>query len=136
MRVGAQSKTPNFLTYVLDFSLSLESHIIIQESNMETDPLQTPLKLASHVLDHRVVLAPMTRMRSSDTGIPHPRAAEYYHERTTPNSLLISEGIVIHPRGRGFPNTPGLYTSEQVQAWKPITRAVNKKGGVFFAQLW
>ncbi|KAH8787084.1 12-oxophytodienoate reductase [Hyaloscypha sp. PMI_1271] len=75
-------------------------------------------------------------MRASDTGIVHPRAAEYYSERTTPNSLLISEGVVIHPRGRGFPNTPGLYNNEQVQAWKPITQAVKEKGGVFFAQLW
>ncbi|KAH8763444.1 12-oxophytodienoate reductase [Hyaloscypha finlandica] len=103
---------------------------------MEKDPLQTPFKLSSHKLEHRVVLAPMTRMRASDTGIVHPRAAEYYSERTTPNSLLISEGVVIHPRGRGFPNTPGLYNNEQVQAWKPITQAVKEKGGVFFAQLW
>jgi 2,4-dienoyl-CoA reductase-like NADH-dependent reductase (Old Yellow Enzyme family) len=103
---------------------------------MEKDPLQTPFGFSSHMLGHRVVLAPMTRMRASDTGIPHQRAAEYYAERTSPNSLLISEGTVIHPRGRGFPNTPGLYNHEQVQAWKPITRAVKEKGGVFFAQLW
>lgn len=106
------------------------------KTGMETDPLQTPFPLSSHILDHRVVMAPMTRMRASKTGIPNATAAEYYAERTTPNSLLISEGIVIHPRGRGFPNTPGLYDDEQVQAWKPITRAVRKKGGVFFAQLW
>ncbi|KAE9366025.1 12-oxophytodienoate reductase [Stipitochalara longipes BDJ] len=103
---------------------------------METNVLKAPFKLALHTLDHRVVLAPMTRMRASQDGIPHPRAAEYYAERTTPNSLLISEGIVIHPRGRGFPNTPGLYNDEQVQAWKPITQAVRGRGGVFFAQLW
>jgi 2,4-dienoyl-CoA reductase-like NADH-dependent reductase (Old Yellow Enzyme family) len=103
---------------------------------MALDPLQTPFKLASHTLSHRIVLAPMTRMRASETGIPHPRAAEYYTERTTPNSLLISEGIVIHPRGKGFPNTPGLWNDEQVKAWKPITKAVREKGGVLFAQLW
>lgn len=103
---------------------------------MASDPLQTPFKLASHTLEHRVVLAPMTRMRASDTGIPHPRAAEYYSERTTSSSLLISEGTVIHPRGRGFPNTPGLYSDDQVQAWRPVTQAVREKGGVFFAQLW
>jgi 2,4-dienoyl-CoA reductase-like NADH-dependent reductase (Old Yellow Enzyme family) len=103
---------------------------------MESDPLQAPFQLSSRTLDHRVVLAPMTRMRASKTGIPNPTAAEYYAERTTPNSLLISEGIVIHPRGRGFPNTPGLYNEEQVQAWKPITKAVKKRDGLFFAQLW
>ncbi|KAG4441625.1 hypothetical protein IFR05_002909 [Cadophora sp. M221] len=104
---------------------------------MSTDRLQTPFPLTrSHTLSHRIVLAPMTRMRASSTGIPHPRAAEYYSERTTPGALLISEGIVIYPRGRGFPNTPGLYTEAQVEAWKSITEAVKKKGGVFFAQLW
>ncbi|KAL5318441.1 hypothetical protein ACEPPN_013501 [Leptodophora sp. 'Broadleaf-Isolate-01'] len=104
---------------------------------MSTDPLQTSFAFtSSHTLSHRIVLAPMTRMRASSTGIPHPQAAEYYSKRATPGGLLISEGIVVHPRGRGFPNTPGLYTEEQVQAWKPITKAVKKKGGVFFAQLW
>ena len=103
---------------------------------MAKDPLQRPFQLSSRTLSHRIVLAPMTRMRASETGVPPPRAAEYYSERTTPNSLLISEGIVIHPRGRGFPNTPGLYTSEQVQAWKPITQGMKERGGMFFAQLW
>jgi 2,4-dienoyl-CoA reductase-like NADH-dependent reductase (Old Yellow Enzyme family) len=104
---------------------------------MATDPLQTPFKLSpSHTISHRIVLAPMTRMRASDAGMPHLRASEYYSERTTPNSLLISEGVVIHPRGKGFPNTPGLWSAEQVEAWKPITRAVKEKGGVFFTQLW
>jgi 12-oxophytodienoic acid reductase len=110
--------------------------MIVKEQKIETDPLHTPFKLPLHTLDHRVVLAPMTRMRASENGIPHPRTAEYYAERTTPNSLLISEGIVIHPRGRGFPNTPGLYNDEQIQAWKPITGVVKGRGGVFFAQLW
>ncbi|KAF8863993.1 FMN-linked oxidoreductase [Acephala macrosclerotiorum] len=78
----------------------------------------------------------MTRMRASDAGIPHPRTKEYYASRTTSGGLLISEGLVPHPRGRGFPNTPGIYTEEQVKAWKPITAAVREKGGVFFAQLY
>jgi 2,4-dienoyl-CoA reductase-like NADH-dependent reductase (Old Yellow Enzyme family) len=78
----------------------------------------------------------MTRMRASSDGIPNPSAAAYYSERATPGCLLISEGIVIDPRGKGFPNTPGLWSEEQVEAWKPITTAVKAKGGVFFAQIW
>jgi 2,4-dienoyl-CoA reductase-like NADH-dependent reductase (Old Yellow Enzyme family) len=78
----------------------------------------------------------MTRMRASQAGIPNASAAEYYSERTTPGGLLLSEGIVIDARGRGFPNTPGLWSDEQVEAWKPITAAVKKKGGIFFAQIW
>lgn len=100
------------------------------------DVLQGPFPLTHQVaLKHRIVLAPMTRMRGSGTGLPHPRTAEYYASRATPGGLLISEGFVPHPRGRGFPNTPGLYTEEQVEAWKPITAAVHEKGGIFFAQL-
>ncbi|CZR58137.1 related to Putative 12-oxophytodienoate reductase-like protein 1 [Phialocephala subalpina] len=101
------------------------------------DPLQDPFTLTPSIsLKHRIVLAPMTRMRATDTGIPHPRTKEYYASRATPRGLLISEGLVPHPRGRGFPNTPGIYTEEQVEAWKPITAAVHEKCGVFFAQLW
>ena len=101
-----------------------------------SDILQSPFRLSSHhVLSHRIILAPMTRMRASPTGIPHPRTAEYYSERATPGGLLISEGIVVDPRGKGYPNTPGLWIEEQVEAWKPATAAV-KKGGVFFAQIW
>jgi 2,4-dienoyl-CoA reductase-like NADH-dependent reductase (Old Yellow Enzyme family) len=76
-------------------------------------------------------------MRASDsTALPNASAATYYAERTTPGSLLISEGTVIHPRGKGFPNTPGLWTQEQAVAWKPITDAVHERGGTFFVQLW
>jgi 2,4-dienoyl-CoA reductase-like NADH-dependent reductase (Old Yellow Enzyme family) len=78
----------------------------------------------------------MTRMRASASGVINSSAKEYYTERTTLGGLLISEGIVVHPRGKGFPNTPGLWNQEQVDAWKPIISAVHEKGGVFFAQLW
>jgi 2,4-dienoyl-CoA reductase-like NADH-dependent reductase (Old Yellow Enzyme family) len=76
-------------------------------------------------------------MRASDnTGHINPSAATYYAERTLPGSLLISEGTIIHPRGKGFPCTPGLWTEEQAFAWKPITDGVHARGGVFFVQLW
>ena len=103
---------------------------------MANDVLRSPFQLACSHISHRVVLAPMTRMRASDSGIPNATAAEYYGERTTASGLLISEGVVIHPRGKGFPNTPGIWNDEQIKAWKPIVSAVKRKGGVFFAQLW
>ncbi|KAF3402286.1 12-oxophytodienoate reductase 2 [Talaromyces pinophilus] len=99
--------------------------------------LQTPFKSQSLHLSHRIVLAPMTRMRASDkTGIINPSAATYYSERTFPGSLLISEGTVVHPRGKGFPRTPGLWTHDQALGWKPIVDAVHAQGGTFFVQLW
>ena len=100
------------------------------------DVLQKSITLSSHSLNHRIVLAPMTRMRASSSGMPNASAATYYSERATDGGLLISEGVVIDPRGRGFPNTPGLWSEEQVEGWKPITAAVKKKGGVVFAQIW
>ncbi|KAJ0418379.1 12-oxophytodienoate reductase [Aspergillus carlsbadensis] len=102
-------------------------------------PLATPYTSPTNflTLSHRIVLAPMTRMRASNTtSIINPSAATYYTERTIPGSLLISEGTIIHPRGKGFPCTPGIWNEEQARAWKPITDAVHGKGGVFFVQLW
>ncbi|KAL4952074.1 putative NADPH dehydrogenase [Aspergillus filifer] len=89
-------------------------------------------------LTHRVVLAPMTRMRASNTTATiNASAAAYYAERTAlPGSLLISEGTIVHPRGKGFPCTPGMWTETQAAAWKPVTDAVHAKGGTFFVQLW
>jgi 2,4-dienoyl-CoA reductase-like NADH-dependent reductase (Old Yellow Enzyme family) len=101
-----------------------------------SDPLAQSILLAGQTVQHRIALAPMTRMRASDDGIPNASAAAYYAARTTPGGFLISEGVVVHARGKGFPNTPGLWTREQVDGWAPITKAVRKKGGLFFAQLW
>jgi hypothetical protein len=99
--------------------------------------LQTPFKSRSLGLAHRIVLAPMTCMRASDkTAIINPSAATYYSERTIPGSLLISEGTIVHPQGKGFPRTPGLWTHDQALSWKPIVDAVHAKGGTFFVQLW
>ncbi|RAH75462.1 putative NADPH dehydrogenase [Aspergillus aculeatinus CBS 121060] len=101
-------------------------------------PLQAPFTSPALTLTHRVVLAPMTRMRASNTtGLINPTAATYYAERTSqPGALLISEGVTIHPRGKGFPRTPGLWTDGHARAWQPITAAVHARGGTFFAQLW
>lgn len=63
-------------------------------------------------------------------------AAEYYGQRASPGGLLISEATCICPEGHGYPNSPGIYTKEHIEAWKPIVKAVHDKGGVFFLQLW
>lgn len=105
-------------------------------SSVPPDPFLAPIQLAGHDLKHRVALAPMTRFRVSDAGVVNANAKEYYSERATPGGLLISEGLLPHLRGAGYPKTPGIYSTEQVEAWKPITAAVRAKGAVFFAQLW
>jgi 2,4-dienoyl-CoA reductase-like NADH-dependent reductase (Old Yellow Enzyme family) len=60
---------------------------------------------------------------------------EYYTQRSTAG-LIISEGIPVDPMGVGYQNVPGIWSSEQVEAWKPITRAVHENGGHIFAQIW
>ncbi|KAG9455060.1 hypothetical protein H6P81_007964 [Aristolochia fimbriata] len=106
-----------------------------QKAEMATIPLLTPHKMGKFHLAHRIVLPPMTRLRSFGD-VPQPHAILYYSQRTTEGGLLIAEATTISESARGYPNTPGIWTKEQVEAWKPIVKAVHDKGGNFFCQLW
>eukprot|EP00249_Psilotum_nudum_P018912 c27017_g1_i1 orf=196-1389(+) len=106
-----------------------------QDSVTAKIPLLTPYQLGPFHLSHRIVLAPLTRCRSYNN-VPQPHAILYYSQRTTPGGLLISEGTCISTAARGYPFTPGIWSEEQIQAWKPIVEAVHEKGGIFFLQLW
>ncbi|XP_050219468.1 12-oxophytodienoate reductase 2-like [Mercurialis annua] len=99
------------------------------------NPLLTPYKLGNFNLSHRVVLAPLTRERSYDN-VPQPHAILYYSQRTTKGGLLISEATGVSDTAQGYPHTPGIWTKEQIEAWKPIVDAVHAKGGIFFCQIW
>jgi N-ethylmaleimide reductase len=99
--------------------------------------LFSPLKLGPFELAHRVVLAPLTRMRAEPgTLAPHALNAEYYAQRATPGGLLIAEASPVLPTGFGNPNVPGIYSGAQVAGWKRVTDAVHAKGGIIFLQLW
>ncbi|GFQ00583.1 12-oxophytodienoate reductase 1 [Phtheirospermum japonicum] len=106
----------------------------IQEQENNKIPLLTPYTLGRFQLSHRVVLAPLTRQRSYKY-IPQKHAALYYTQRTTNGGLLISESCVISETGIGYSNIPGIWSKEQIEAWKPIVDAVHDKGGVFFCQI-
>lgn len=97
-------------------------------------PLLKPYKMGEFNLSHRVVLAPLSRRRSYGN-VPQPHAILYYSQRTTEGGLLISEAAFISPTGIGYKDVPGIWTNEQVEAWKPIVSAVHDKGGIFFCQL-
>ncbi|CAI8589456.1 unnamed protein product [Vicia faba] len=86
-------------------------------------------------LSHRVVLAPLTRSRSYNN-VPQPHTILYYSQRASNGALLISEATGVSETAQGYPNTPGIWTKEQVEAWKPIVDAVHAKGATFFCQLW
>ena len=94
------------------------------------------VEIGSISLNNRIVMAPMTRSRSSQPGdIPNDLMAEYYRQRATAG-LIISEGVPISPVARGYSLTPGIYTKQQIAGWKSVTRAVHNEGGKIFAQLW
>ncbi|KAG5030493.1 hypothetical protein JHK85_014475 [Glycine max] len=101
----------------------------------EVIPLLAPFKMGKFNLSHRIVLAPLTRTRSYNF-MAQPHAALYYSQRTTKGGFLIGEASGVSDTAQGYPNTPGIWTREQVEAWKPIVRAVHENGGIFFCQLW
>ncbi|KAL8485821.1 hypothetical protein ACS0TY_027924 [Phlomoides rotata] len=98
-------------------------------------PLLTPYQMGNFHLSHRVVLAPLTRQRSFGN-VPQPHAILYYSQRATKGGLLVAEATGVNDTAQGYPETPGIWTKEQVEAWKPIVDAVHAKGAVFFCQIW
>ncbi|WNM58911.1 alkene reductase [Candidatus Nitrospira allomarina] len=95
-----------------------------------------PLHIGSLTLPNRIIMAPLTRMRSQQPGnVPHELNAEYYAQRAS-SGLIVSEATQISQQGQGYPGTPGIHSPEQVQGWKLVTDAVHKAGGRIFLQLW
>jgi N-ethylmaleimide reductase len=95
----------------------------------------TPISLGSIQLKNRLVMAPLTRMRAVEGDVPNPLAITYYAQRASAG-LIITEATQISPLGKGYPATPGIYSSEQTAVWKKIVEAVHDKGGLIVAQLW
>lgn len=104
---------------------------------MSSEALFTPLSLGALPLAHRVVMAPLTRMRAEQPGnVPHSLNAAYYGQRATAGGLLIAEATQISALGQGYPATPGIHSEAQVAGWKLVTDAVHAKGGKIVLQLW
>ena len=102
-----------------------------------TAVLFTPTRLGAFELAHRVVMAPLTRLRSRQPGnIPRALNAEYYHQRASRGGLIISEATQVAPEGQGYPQSPGIHSHEQVEGWRAVTDAVHAKGGLIVLQLW
>lgn len=104
---------------------------------MAESRLFTPLKIGQAELKHRLVMAPLTRFRASDSHVPLPFVKEYYAQRAAvPGTLLITEATFISPRAAGYANVPGIWSKEQIDAWKGVTQAVHEKGSYIYLQLW
>ena len=94
-----------------------------------------PLQAGAFSLPHRVVMAPLTRCRSAAGRVPTPLMADYYRQRASAG-LILSEATAVDPMGVGYPDTPGIWSAEQVAGWKLVTRAVHEAGGTILLQLW
>ena len=99
----------------------------------QTD-LFSSVELGSQTLSNRVVMAPMTRLRADGT-VPTELMATYYAQRANAG-LIVSECTMVSPMSNGYMNCPGIYSTEQVEGWKLITKAVHDRDGKIFLQLW
>ncbi|TYR81618.1 alkene reductase [Priestia megaterium] len=97
-----------------------------------------PTKLEALNLNTRTAMAPMTRCFADDeTGVVNDETADYYRRRAKDGiGLIITEGVVISDRAKGNPGVPGIYSREQIDAWKQVTSAVHEEGGTIIAQIW
>ncbi len=94
-----------------------------------------PIRLGAIAAPNRILMAPLTRARSTMDHVPTPIMIDYYRQRAGAG-LIISEATGISPQGLGWPYAPGIWTQAQVDAWKPITAAVHEAGGLIVSQLW
>lgn len=97
--------------------------------------LLSPAKVGPWELANRVVMSPLTRNRAGTDGVPNPRAAEYYGQRSTAG-LIICEATQVSPDATGYPRTPGIWTPEQTARWAEVARAIHAGGAKAVLQLW
>jgi NADPH2 dehydrogenase len=105
---------------------------------MAESRLFKPLKIGNIEVKHRIGMAPLTRMRATDDRVPVPMMKEYYAQRASvPGTLIISEGTCISPSYLGlFPNSPGIWSQDQIAAWKQITDEVHRKSCFIYCQIF
>ncbi|RZM10089.1 MAG: alkene reductase, partial [Sphingomonas sp.] len=94
-----------------------------------------PIQLGAISAPNRILMAPLTRGRADKAAVPTDMMVDYYTQRASAG-LIISEATGISREGLGWPFAPGLWTDEQVAAWKPVTDSVHAAGGHIVVQLW
>src|SRR5437763_13916868 len=98
--------------------------------------LFSPARIGPFQLQHRLAMAPLTRMRAEKPSLaPRPLNAEYYAQRATPGGLIIAEASPVAANAFGSPGVPGIYSAPQVAGWRRAVDAVHAKGGIIFLQL-
>jgi N-ethylmaleimide reductase len=101
---------------------------------IQIETLFAPLRLGALQLPHRVIMAPLTRMRAGAGGVPTALNAQYYKQRASA-AMIITEGTAISQQGQGYPGAPGAFTAEQLAGWRMITDAIHGCGGRIVLQL-
>jgi 2,4-dienoyl-CoA reductase-like NADH-dependent reductase (Old Yellow Enzyme family) len=99
------------------------------------NPLFQPLQVGDLNLPNRIVMAPLTRCRADAGRVPNALMARYYAQRASAG-LILTEATSVTPQGVGYPDTPGIWSVEQVEGWKRVTHAVHAAGGRIVMQLW
>jgi 2,4-dienoyl-CoA reductase-like NADH-dependent reductase (Old Yellow Enzyme family) len=94
-----------------------------------------PIQIGALKLPNRIVMAPLTRMRAFAERSPGALNARHYALRASAG-LVITEATSVTPQGVGYPNTPGIWTDQQIAGWKEVTSAVHDAGGLIVSQLW
>src|SRR4051794_16552471 len=95
-----------------------------------------PIDVGDLRLPNRIFMAPLTRCRAVGGGrVPNALMAEYYAQRATAG-LILTEATSVSPMGVGYPDTPGIWSAEQVEGWRGVTEAVHAAGGHIVLQLW
>ena len=102
---------------------------------MTEKSIYAPYTLGKATLSNHIVMAPLTRNRADAEFVPGDLAVQYYQQRASAG-LIISEATQISQQGQGYQDTPGIYTSAQIEGWRKVTDAVHAKGGHIFLQLW
>ena len=97
--------------------------------------LFTPITLGDLALNNRIIMAPLTRCRADAGRVPSEMMVEYYRQRASAG-LILTEATSVTPMGVGYPNTPGIWSAEQIQGWRKVTNAVHAAGGKIVLQLW
>ncbi len=97
--------------------------------------LFAPLQVGALTLPNRVIMAPLTRCRADEGRVPSAESVEYYRQRASAG-LILTEATSVMPMGVGYPDTPGIWSDDQVEGWRPIVEAVHAEGGRIFLQLW
>ena len=97
--------------------------------------LFSPIQLGSLKLKNRIIMAPLTRCRAGVNRVPTQLMVEYYTQRASAG-LIISEATSISPMAVGYPDTPGIWSQEQIEGWQSVTNSVHQAGGKIVLQLW